>query len=116
VDLYNEGSETVTITHVGPSVPYLFTPSRQQWAISAQIAKPYGDLPLTGWHTITLGPHENVITKVTVHMTGGLASGGWEVFGDTPVTYTGSGATVHATVPMDFSVKMKGTRTSNRPG
>jgi hypothetical protein len=121
VDLFNDGSRTLTITQIGPPVPVLGQPSRKQWEISVQIAHPNGTgAHFEAFHPITLGPQENVGTLVTVHMNGCMAwskaSQGWEVFGDTPVTYTVPFATVHALVPMDFSVTMHSTQASACPG
>jgi hypothetical protein len=108
VDLYNEGSRTVTISHVGPDVSSLYS-SGKQWEIKVQIADTSGTgLNLTPWHDVTLPPQRNVETLVTVRMTGCMPKDSTSVFGDTPVTYTVWGATVHAVVPMDFSVTMKG--------
>jgi len=118
VDLYNEGSSSVTITHIGPSVPRILVPERRQWIVSTQIVEPDASpdgLRYEPWRPITLGPQHNIYTLVTVSMTGCFPKNSWEVFGDTPVTYTVQGATVHAEVPMDFSVTMKGTRASDCP-
>ena len=110
VDLYNGSSQTVTITHVGPTIPSLYTLPGTQWSLSGQISDPGAQvgLGLSPWHPVTLPPGGNLQTLITVHMTGCFHQDSYEVFGDTPVTYSVWGVTDQQMVPMDFSLTMKG--------